>query len=471
MGKESKRPSCGAAVTICLFLLPLLYIGIRRSSSWQSDFSSLSSWRMQISHGSGGLSSKNNTESIEMEGEFSKPFQRLVRGKERRELDTTGVSCFSDPLSDVCVIKQNVRIDTSTMTVYIAPENQPPMQYTVRPYARKTDNTCMEAVTPVEVRTIADDNRPACQVTHTVPVVVFSTGGFASNLFHDFNDIIIPLFLTSRNFRSQLMFAVTDFMLSWIRKYHPILAHLSSYDPIDTTKDRRVHCFPGAVIGLKYHSDFTCNASDVPGGYSTLDFKRFLRESFNLKDRNRTEAAFTRQEDQKPNLVLISRRNSRQFLNEDELVGMARELGFHVTVASPQRVANLQKFAQVVHSCDVLVGAHGAGIANSLFLPEGAVLVQVVPLGLNWASTTYYGDPSRAMGIHYLEYQVTYNESSLSDTYPPDHPVIADPNSIHLQGYRVSRAVYVDGQNLRLDLARFKETLLQAMQRLRWSAR
>lgn len=358
-------------------------------------------------------------------------------------------------------MKEKVKFDTQTTSAYIAPSNYlPAQQHTVRPYARKTDSVCMDHVTQVTLLTSTDTSYPSCQVTHTVPAIVFSTGGFSTNLFHDFNDIIIPLYLTSRHFQSQLKFVVTDFKPSWIFKYRQILTHLSAYDLIDSSKDGRVHCFPAAVVGLKYHGDLTCNASDVPSGYSIFDFKHFLHDSFSLKTNRKTEDTLI--EARKPVLVLISRTNSRMILNEDELIKMAKELGFQVSVASPQRAANLERFSQEVHSCDVLVGAHGAGVTNMLFLSEGAVLVQVVPVGLEWVSTTYYGVPAHAQGIHYLEYKITPNESSLSEKYPLNHPVFVDPYSIHRQGYKVSRAVYIDGQNVRLDLLRFRETLIQA---------
>ena len=125
--------------------------------------------------------------------------------------------------------------------------------------------------------------------------------------------------------------------------------------------------------------------------------------------------------------------------------------------------SNLDKFAEVLNSCSVMVGAHGAGVTNTVFLPAGAVMVQVVPLGLDWASTAYFGGPAKEMGMHYLEYKIEPTESSLFKEYGPDHPVISDPMSIFLKGYNAARATYVDGQNLMINLVRFRETLEKAM--------
>ncbi|KAF8409598.1 hypothetical protein HHK36_005676 [Tetracentron sinense] len=317
----------------------------------------------------------------------------------------------------------------------------------------------MRAVTQVQILRSTIDSRPSCHVTHDVPAVIFSSGGFTGNIFHEFNEIIIPLFITCRHFKSHLRYIVTDFKPWWVRKFLKILTHLSHYEVINPAEDGKVHCFPGAVIGLKYHDNLALNTSDIPGGYSMMDFKKFLRESYNLKVKSESEI-------EKPTIILISRRNSRKFLNENDMVVVMKDLGFQVVVTSPNQMSNLDKFSGVVNSCSVLVGAHGAGLTNTVFLPAGAVMVQVVPLGLDWPSTAYYGETAPEMGVHYLEYRINPEESSLFEIYGPDHPVITDPMSIHMQGYNVSRAVYVDGQNLKLDLVRFREKLEEGLKLL-----
>jgi len=95
---------------------------------------------------------------------------------------------------------------------------------------------------------------PPCQVKHNVPALVFSFGGFTDNNFHKFSEVIIPLFITSRHFRSRVQFVVTDNLLGENWKFKKVLKHLSPYDVIDANEegDKRVHCFPAAVVGLRY---------------------------------------------------------------------------------------------------------------------------------------------------------------------------------------------------------------------------
>ncbi|XP_029119634.1 alpha-1,3-arabinosyltransferase XAT3-like [Elaeis guineensis] len=449
-------------------LLPLLCAAILRP-----NIAPLRLWKLQLSHWSNNLiligrSGSANTEDVEFTRFL---LRRLVRGKARRELSQDGISCISDPESDLCVTTDAVRISTATSsspaTVYLTAGQQLPPgfnSFVLRPYPRKTDSFAMQRTAPVHL-VAAHSNSPPCDLTHPFPAILFSIGGFAGNFFHDVNDVLIPLFLTAGHLRSRAQLLVADFEPWWTQKYRRVLFHLSSAADLavasspSTPVEPKVHCFPAAVVGLKYHGNLLCNSSDAPGGVSTLDFRRFLHSALGLKE---DRAAGV----ERPVLVLISRRTSRALLNEDGVVALAREVGFEVEVAAPTRMTSVGDFAGVVNGCGVLMGVHGAGLTNMVFLPAGAVVVQVVPWGLDWAAAAYYARPARRMGLRYIEYHTAVEESTLYDKYPKDHLVLVDPWSINRQGYNVSRPIYTDGQNLTLDLARFRETLLQALEML-----
>ncbi|KAI8552874.1 hypothetical protein RHMOL_Rhmol06G0301900 [Rhododendron molle] len=405
-----------ATPLICLLLLPLLYTVDLRSDVFPSD-----------------------------------------QGEDQTQIETTGFACHTNLHTQVCVANRPVRIDTHTMNVY-APFSQqkPQANRTIRPYARQEDKTAMSLVSPVHILQ-GNSSPPACQYTHNVPALVFSSGGFAGNLFHEFSEILIPLFITSRHFQSHLHFIVTDFSPSFFGKFENILSHLSSYKVINPTANGSVHCFPGAVVGLHYHDNLVIKSSDIPGGYSMLNFKQFLRESYNLKTGDLSQVP------EQPVLILISRQSSRRFLNENEMVTMMKALGFKVVIARPNGMSNLDKFAQVMSTCSVMVGAHGAGLTNALFLAQGAVLVQLVPLGLDWASTNYFGGPAAEMGLNYIEYKIQPEESTLLSLYGCNHPVITNPASIFAKGYTAARAVYVDRQNMYINVVRFRKTLVKAL--------
>ncbi|KAK1302665.1 hypothetical protein QJS10_CPB12g00685 [Acorus calamus] len=434
-----------------IMFLPLIYVVLL-----QSDAYNLNSWKLQIAQWIGSSDASNML-----------LLQKLATGTNKRELYQNGATCISYPDSDVCVATGEVRLDTKTSTFHLTAGQR--LHYSptsVKPYTRKKDNITMSWISEVKLQE-SGATAPPCQFNHTSPAIVFATSGFAGNFYHDMNDILLPLFMTAGHFRSQVHLVVVNIRDPWVLKYRKILSHISRHPLIVSPPrhwrggEREVHCFPGAVVGLKYYDNLVCNASDVPDGHSIVDFKKFIHESFSL---NFSRTAPTTQ---RPSLVLISRSRTRVLLNEEEIVGLAEEVGFRVTVANRTTTSDVERFAEMVNACEVLVGAHGAGLMNFLFLAREAVLVQVVPWGLDWASETYYGGPSQRIGVKYVEYKTEVDESSLYGEYPMDDPVIADPLAIHKMGYKVSRKIYIDGQNVTLNLSRFRETLVKVFRMVR----
>lgn len=349
------------------------------------------------------------------------------------------------------------------MTVHISADQTVEHNHTiVRPYARQEDQDVLKNIRPVQFL-YGNTTPPACQYNHSVPAVIFSSSGFTGNLFHEFNEIIIPLFITTYHFKSRVQFILMDYKPTFANKYKSLMSRLSSYKVMDPMANPRIHCFSGAVAGLKYHEFLALNSSDIPEGHTMKSFRQFLRQTYRLKIINVSEI-------RRPKLILLSRRRTRRFLNEAEMVKMMKDLGFEVIVAwKPNRMSNLDKFARVVNSCSVLLGTHGAGLANELFLPDSAVMVQIDLLGVEWGSENFYGNPAEAMGVHYLRYKVEPEETNLLDIYGRNHPVITDPASIFAKGYQAGRAVYLDQQNVKLNLNRLRKTLLEALRITKFS--
>ncbi|KAK1583858.1 hypothetical protein Q3G72_027670 [Acer saccharum] len=455
--KEQQKLVIGATSLAFLLLLPWIYVAFFHVNPLESWKHKLTNWR-----GNDQISSKKTNSSME---EVNDPLEfqlrRLVRGEDRIKLDDTGFSCHSDLHSDLCVVNKPVKVDKNGSTVYIiSSSTQSQVERLIKPYALQDDQTAMKWVSPVRILNEDSNSSMApCRFTHDVPAVVFSSGGFTGNQFHEIDEIIIPLFITTRHFRSHLKFVITDFKPWWVSKYRKILKHLSHYEVINPAVNGSVHCFPGAVVGLKYHDYLAFNMTDIPGGYSMFDFRNFLRQSYDLKIKN---VKFNKRE-KKPVLILLSRQNSRRFLNENEMVDSMEELGFEVVVIRPSRMLNLDKFAEVVNRCSVMVGAHGAGLTNEMFLPDGAVVVQVVPLALDWCASNYFSAPASEMGLHYLEYKIEPKESSLWETYGANDSVITDPGSVISKGYYAFKDVYLDEQNVKINVGRFRETLVRAM--------
>ncbi|KAL1556261.1 alpha-1,3-arabinosyltransferase XAT3-like [Salvia divinorum] len=394
---------------------------------------------------------------IEDQNSFISLIARLVRGEDRKKLETTGYACDVAENSLVCASNQGVRIETSkNISVYTSSIGTGQDASSVKPYALQKDKYLLQWITLVNILHGAK-NPPACQYNHTVPAVIFSSG-ILGNIFHEFNDIIIPLFITTNHFKSQILFILEDYDAWFVSKFSKILSRLSRYQVMNPAANATVHCFPGMILGLRYHDNLALNPVDIPGGYSMRDFRQFLAAAYSLKFAHVSQVIV-----KEPVVMLLSREKSRKFLNKEEIVRMIRGLGFTVVVARTKDALNIDKFGNMINSCAVLVGAHGAGLTNELFLPAGAVMVQVEPVGLEWAASKYYGDPARAMGVHYLRYKIEPEESSLVELYGRNDSVITDPESFYGMGYRLARSVYLEQQDIRVNVDRFRKTMVQAL--------
>ncbi|KAI3920983.1 hypothetical protein MKW92_049677 [Papaver armeniacum] len=386
----------------------------------------------------------------------------------------------SDRMTDFCDIIGDVRIHGKSSTILFSTSSQNDTytgkeSWKVKPYPRKADPEAMRSVSQFLVKSFINNNDkevPQCNFSHNVPAIVFSTAGYSWNHFHAYTDVLIPLFLTSHNFNQEVQFLITSSSQYWIHKYKEIFKHLSRYPMIDIDNEDNIHCYKRVIVGLKVHKEFNIDPTKSPKGYSVTDFTRFIRSAYAINTKSsairiRRNRKSKNQQLQQPRLLLVSRKRSRKFTNEGEIVNMARSLGYEVIVAEPRTGMNYSRFAEVVSTCDVMVGVHGAGLANIVFLPVNAILIQIVPLGgLEWACRTDFGEPAKDMKLRYLEYKISEKESSLIEQYPLDHAVFRDPRSITKQGWNALRGVYLDKQDVRIDVHRFRPTLLNALQLL-----
>ncbi|KAF3438626.1 hypothetical protein FNV43_RR21389 [Rhamnella rubrinervis] len=429
---------------------------IENSTSQHYDWGLSSTGSKNVS-----LQVENSTSSLPSSGQHAeKPIEEneINVTKKTQPLCNTG-----EPRTDFCEIKMNVRIDGNSASVFAVSSQTENSSWSIKPYGRKDDPNTMRYVRKWSVKS-ANGNQeiPKCTITHNVPAVLFSTGGYIGNHFHDFTDVLIPLFITSRPCNGQVQLLVSDKRPWWISKFQEVLKRLSKYDIIDIDKEQQVHCFPSATIGLKRHPK-ELSIDPLKHSYSIRDFTKFLRSTYSLK---RTKAIKTKHSQQKsPRLLIISRKRTRTFTNIEEISRMARSLGYEVIVSDADM--SLPEFAELVNSCDALMGVHGAGLTNMVFLPENAVFIQILGIGMTKGmAMDTFGDPAKGMRLKYLEYDIDKKESTLIKEYPPDHVVFTDPSSIRKQGWVAYGSVYLDKQNINLDVNRFKPTLLKALKLL-----
>ncbi|RWW33433.1 hypothetical protein GW17_00001862 [Ensete ventricosum] len=326
---------------------------------------------------------------------------------------------FADTRSVVCELEGDIRIHGNSSSILFASSS--PASWQMKPHPRKDGPNALSHVTQISVTSFTADGDapPRCAVSSSTPAIVFSTGGYMGNPFHDFIDVLILLFITSFQFDGEVRFLVGDIAPWWIQKYEPILARLSRHDIVDLNRDDVVRCFPHVIVGLRFHKEMSIDPSRTQTGLSMLDFGRFVRRSFGLRRESATKLGADR--NKKPRLLIIARRATRVLENVAEVARAARGLGFEVVAAEAEagRKTNLTAFARLVNSCDGMMGVHGAGLSNFVFLPMNTTLSQVVPLGqLDEIARVDFGAPAEDMEMKYLQYGISDEESTRCSKIP-----------------------------------------------------
>lgn len=367
--------------------------------------------------------------------------------------------------SDTCEVAGDVRLVGHSQTIYVDVLKQ---EWKTKPYCRKHDTFALSHVKEWSLKPAGDGSAvPECTSNSSATAFVLSTGGFTGNPFHDYTDVLIPAFISAHRFAGEVQFLVSSYKPWWMNKYIQIFQQMSRYEVIDIDADDEVRCYRSVVVGPTFHKEL---GVDPSSGISVVDFRKMLRNAFGLERATATPSGDRWDIRRRPRLLIISRRASRgrAFMNERAMADMAGSLGFDVRIGDPDTGStDTSKFARLVNSCDVMVGVHGAGLTNMVFLPAGAVLVQVVPYGrLEWLARNTFAEPSAGMEILYLEYVVQLDETTLSEQYPSDHLVLKDPMAIHKQGWDALKTTYLDKQNVRPHLGRLKNTFLQALKML-----
>jgi capsular polysaccharide biosynthesis protein len=227
-----------------------------------------------------------------------------------------------------------------------------------------------------------------------------------------------------------------------------------------------VHCYRRVIVGLSKHKDLTIVPSRAPNHISTVEFGQFAKMAYSLKQNSTIKLG--EETTKKPRLLIMARNHSRALLNREEIVPLIEAVGFEVVIGNAFFSMDVGEFARLVNSADVMMGVHGAGLTNFVFLPTNAVLIQIVPLGKYEKTCEYdFGEPAVNIGLKYLQYSISEEESTLTDLYPRDHAVLRDPESIHRKGWQVANEIYLGKQNVRLNFTRFRPVLERALDLLR----
>ncbi|KAL6983416.1 protein O-GlcNAc transferase [Sarracenia purpurea var. burkii] len=367
----------------------------------------------------------------------------------------------SHPSYDICSINGPAVLEPTTSTLYlIGHTNSPPHMEKIQPYPRKWDVFRMNHIK--EVILTSGPPSPPCTVQHNVPALVFSVGGYSGDFYSDFYDEFIPLFITVNSIFSgrDHVLVISNVHHWWIWKYADLLRSFNKHPIINLDNDTATHCFPSATVGLM--SLDSNSPKPVPKPKTILHFHELLEKTYGHNHSSNAIVPRSR-----PRLVFVGRRGSigRLIMNRAEVKNVAEDEGFDVVDFEPKYATSMHEAYELVSSSHAMVGVHGAALTHSLLLRPGSVLMQVVPLGMEWMAEVFLGNFARDMGLDYMEYKIGMEESSLADMYGKDEIVLKDPKAfLKEKGGWSSKSVelYLKKQNVRLDLVRFRGYLNKA---------
>ncbi|KAF2928389.1 hypothetical protein DAI22_06g275800 [Oryza sativa Japonica Group] len=334
-------------------------------------------------------------EVVEIDEDYDSTRYKMTGPIGEEDFDPTRPTCYvTSKRSERCAAVGDIRVDGNHSKIYINPLDK---EWRTKPYARLHDAVAMDDVREFTLVPFGGANHtavpPLCTRNHSVPAFLFSSGGFAGNLYHDYTDVLVPLFTSTNHFGGEVQFLLSGIKDWWLDKFTPLFRQLSRYDVIDVDNDQEVHCFPRIFIGATFHRAMGIDPARSPGGVTVADFKRLLRRTFRLERAVASRTGAPRRD--KPRLLIISRKSSRRFLNERAMAHAAALARFDVRIAEPDNHTDMPNFARLVNSADVMMGVHGAGLTNMVFLPSRAVLIQVVPFGgLEWLTRVTFKDPA-----------------------------------------------------------------------------
>jgi hypothetical protein len=95
-----------------------------------------------------------------------------------------------DASGDILV---DILVDGNRSALYVSGIDR---EWWTKPYAGYHDPVAMAHVREYTLKPLGD-GAPACTRNHSVPGFLFSNGGFSGNLYHNYTDVLVPLFIST----------------------------------------------------------------------------------------------------------------------------------------------------------------------------------------------------------------------------------------------------------------------------------
>ncbi|XP_077455912.1 protein O-linked-mannose beta-1,4-N-acetylglucosaminyltransferase 2 [Stigmatopora argus] len=266
-----------------------------------------------------------------------------------------------------------------------------------------------------------------------VPDVTFIFNRFnPDNIMHVFHDDILPAFYTMKLYLDLDEKARLVFMEGWSEGPHfDLYKLLSSRQPLlkDHLKDfGKLICFIKSYVGVSkmttwYQYGFVQpqgpKANILVSGTEIRQFSKAFMVKMNITRIEEADKDADNGEDESKKdeyIVLFTRLTTRLILNEGELItALAQEFQMKVFKVSLEE-QSFSTIVQLLSDASMLVSMHGAQLITSIFLPRGAVVVELFPFAINPEQYSPYKTLATLpdMDLHYFSWRNIKKENSVA---------------------------------------------------------
>ena len=275
----------------------------------------------------------------------------------------------------------------------------------------------------------------------------------ADNLMHVFHDDLLPIFSTLRLLKGASLNMESEsssndnlldfqllFMEGWLPgQYKRLYQLFSKYPNIyksELIADDTVTCFRSSYLGLNKDTTWYQYGFKQPQGpiqeltitsreirqftnfFNNLLFSKVLPDKGETLEKNKLLDSMS---DTQEYAVLFTRRENRVILNQMEVaLGVAKKYNMKVYSVGIE-THNLEEIIKLVQSSSLLIGMHGSMLILTMFLPPGALLVELFPYAVEPTNYTPYRTLSKlhGMGLFYRAWSVENREHTVTH---PDRP-------------------------------------------------
>lgn len=110
--------------------------------------------------------------------------------------------------------------------------------------------------------------------------------------------------------------------------------------------------------------------------------------------------------------TLLRKSANRRIVNERGVVGVLRKFAATVNIVEFTADTPVKNQLEAMSSTTILVSTHTSGLANAMFLPPGAVVIELIQRNWVWANLDQvFRDHTRSLGdVHHFAWRATKKE-------------------------------------------------------------